>query len=521
MTNQRKPRGKILFDYVLEHASETPQAQLAIFDDQVITYQGMVPKVYEYAKALRASGVQQGDRIAHLGNPAPDFLVSYLATGLVGAAWMGLNPKYSKRELEHVLVDAQPNMIFISEHLTEEDLEGIQIAKEVSRAELVNFSGTSNSRMTSLDEFFARAADVSVENWPKIQERDAAIVVYTSGTTGAPKGALLPHQAICYSGEQEAGKMNDMEGTQNENVRVINNLPINHVGCLVDICSPIIVGGGCMVLMEDFDTGKMLKVIENEKITIIGGVPTMLMMMLADPYFTKCDMSSVKRIIWSGAAMGEPMLQLFKAMGMELDTGYGLTETIGGVTTSCPDDDVHTLASTIGKPWDPDLLRLQNKKGEIITKPGVHGEIQVQGISTMIEYINRPDATKENFTEDGWMHTGDIAEWTDNGYLKLVGRTKEMFKSGGYNVYPREIEAVLERFPGVALAAVIPAKDELFGEVGHAFIVPMFDLSVDKVKEWCKQELANYKVPKTFTISEELPILPIGKIDKKALAAQL
>ncbi len=523
MIPEELTRGRILFDYVVEQAQDQPNASIAIFNGTHVSYQDMVTQVRVYANSLIASGMKPGDRLAHFGGPCPEFLVSFLATGLAGGIWMGLNPKYSQRELAYVLKDAQPRFIEVASSAQDKDIENIKSLSATMGIDFFITDAWQDENTQTMGYFLSQGATWSAadENkgftWPELAARAPCMIVYTSGTTGHPKGALLPHQSVCYSGEYDAkGYVKGVEGP----IRVINNLPINHVGCTVDICAPFIICGGTMVFMESFDTSEILRVIEEERISVLGAVPTMYQMMIDDPLFSSCDFSSVKYIVWSGAAMSEPMLKFWKERGMVLDTGYGLTETIGGVTSCGFNDDITTLASTIGQPTDPDNFRLMDDNGELVTDTLTHGEIQVRGVLTMLEYYNNPQATQENFTPDGWMHTGDVAQWTDNGYLQLVGRTKEMFKSGGYNVYPREIESVLERFPGVALSAVISVKDDLYGEVGHAFIVPMEELSELAIKQWCKEQLANYKVPKSFSVSKTLPILPIGKIDKKTLAKE-
>ncbi len=211
-----------------------------------------------------------------------------------------------------------------------------------------------------------------------------------------------------------------------------------------------------------------------------------------------------------------------QAITPHLSTSYGLTESVGSITYVPVGSAPEALAQSVGAP-DPNyefrIVRGDGSEANV----GEHGEIQLRGKHLMLGYLNRPDETAQAFDPDGWLRTGDLGTWREDGTVKLVGRMSDMFKSGGYNVYPREIEIVLEKHPDVAMAAIVGAPDPLYGETGHAFVTPLHGraLSESELHDFCRRSLANYKVPKRFWIMEDLPLLPVGKVDKKALKARL
>lgn len=248
----------------------------------------------------------------------------------------------------------------------------------------------------------------------------------------------------------------------------------------------------------------------------------MFMLQFLLPDYDKYDLSSLKTIIWAGSAASEVMVERLAKTGAVLMTGYGQTENAGFITYSSPGDSVQDLIQTAGKCYPPFKIKLVDAAGKTV-KTGEVGEIWMKGDLVMKGYWNRPEATSETLTKDGWLRSGDLAIMNSRGYIKIVGRTKEMFKSGGYNVYPREIEAVIEQFPGVAFVTVVPIPDDTWQEVGKAFIMPVPGMAVDAdaVREHCKKHLANYKIPKQFEVRPLLPMLASGKVDRRAMVEEV
>ncbi|MBX9875389.1 MAG: AMP-binding protein, partial [Beijerinckiaceae bacterium] len=341
-------------------------------------------------------------------------------------------------------------------------------------------------------------------------EPDIALLVYTSGTTGMPKGACLSHRAVMAAAELYAGRY------AHTDLRSLLNLPINHVGALIDLTAAAIAMGGTLVAMREFRPEAIPGVLRQERVTILGQVPTMHLMIEAEGgSYSPERYPDLRHIVWSGAAMPRGFIERHHGRGIELSTCYGQTECTGSVTFTAPDATVEALAASVGQPAAPGLVRIVAEDGTPAAQ-GEPGEVQISGDCLMSGYFRRPEPTAEAFT-GGWLRTGDLGVIDETGALRLAGRLKEMFKSGGYNVYPREVEIVLEEHPAVSAAAVIAVPDPVWQEIGWAFLIAEPDAREDDIAAFARARLANFKVPKRFILRPELPLLPIGKIDKRAL----
>ena len=512
-------------DYLKKNAAEIPDAPATRHNGETLTYQQLDEKVDACAKALIANSIGRGDCVATLCSPCPDFLITFLAAASIGAVWLGLNPKYTPAEYEYVISDAKPKIIFLrsqigSRHYLDEFEALSNQAIEAFKMVLLDPDASAQRQVVGYQDFVVDGYAVSPENLREVRQgvspSDAALLVYTSGTTGKPKGALLPHRGLVTCCKVQARYW------RADPVRILNFLPINHVGCVGDISSFILVCGGCNIFMEQFDAKGSLKAIAEERVTIWGGIPTTIQMTLDVPDFADFDLSSVQLIAWSGAPASTTLIERMQQVTENLSTSYGLTETVGSVTYVPPGSSFEHLSQTIGQvPSEYEVKLIDAEGGEV--DPGCEGEICVRGDFIMLGYLNRPEATDEAIDKDGWLHTGDVAIKRADGLFELVGRKKEMFKSGGYNVYPREIEIALESHPSIAMAAVIGVPDPVFSEVGYAFVLPEVgqNPTARDLVDHCRKTLANYKVPKSFVIENTLPLLPIGKIDKPALKARL
>lgn len=516
------PELTTLAHYVAHHATATPDAEAAWFEGATTTYAELDARVDRFARSLMAAGVAPGDRVAVLSTPRPEYLVSLLAAMRVGAVWVGLNPKYTYRELAHVVTDSEPTLL-----LSLAQFEGREYAEDVARlmadVPAVHTAyrlddGPAVGPLRPIAEFLVdRApADDYVTRSAAVTKRDAAVIVYTSGTTGAPKGAVLAHEGLVYAFRTEARALGV------ERPRVPCNLPINHIACIGDVCATTLIAGGMVAFLERFDPAELLDAVERLGLTSILHVPTVLQMLAAEPDFHIRDLSSLTNVSWGGAPLPLDVMAAYRKLGVRLTTVYGMTETSASITWTDPDADDETLATTVGRP-DPDMdVRLVDEDG-IDVPDGEQGEIWVRHRCLMKGYFRQPEATAAAYTPDGFFRTGDVAVRQSDGNLRIVGRRSEMFKSGGYNVYPREIELALEEHPAITLAAVVGIPDPVYTEVGAAFVAlePGHTLTVDEAREWCRERLANYKVPKRFTVLPELPLLPVGKVDKRALRSSL
>ncbi len=508
-------------DYVDLHAQARPDSLALSFEETSFTYKQLDQAVTNCAKALLKLGVNQGDRVAYFGNPTPYFWIHFLATGRVGAIWTGLNPKYTSGELSYVMGDAQPRFIFAQAVVAgkNKSAELEALAKEADAS--LHLFGQEQTIGADFEAFCLQGGEVSDDalrhRQNKVDTHDPAFIVYTSGTTGRPKGALLSHYGANFC-SIIAVERKGLTGRS-----IICNLPINHVGAIGDICTRTLIGGGTIHFQEKFDAIAMMKLIAEKRISVWGAVPAVFQISVNDPFFKTADLSSVDLIAWGGARMPVDLLKTLqkKTGATQFTSGYGMTETVGGVTYSRLEDDLEILANTIGTPDPRQPLRIWHAENRPIC-PGEEGEIQVLGNFIMKGYWERPEETADAFTEDGWFRTGDVAIIRPDGNLELVGRLSEMYKSGGYNVYPREVELAIEELEQIALAAVVSAPDPVFQEVGHAYIVlkPGQGIVPDDITKALRTVLANYKIPKQIFILDELPMLPIGKVDKKALKSR-
>lgn len=496
-------------DYPAHYAEKAPN-RIALSSPSVeLTYKELNEQVTAHARALWSTGVRPGDRVAFMGSPRVEFVISFLATASIGAIWLGLNPRYSARELEYVLSDARPNLVFsaageqetanLHQAMTSTELNQAVAARSFEDLEKFNLAG----KKSNANEV-AAARDA-------VNPQDPALIVYTSGSTGAPKGALIRHSGLVRLGLVE-GAIWDL----NEPV-MLCNLPINHIGCVGDLVSVPIVIGAKLLLRESFDAEAVLRDVEEYKVSALFQIPTQLQRMSALPEFTQLDLSSLQVVAWGGAPLPPESLRRYRALGVKLISTYGLTEATSSVSYTPQNASDEVLTNTVGTPDTGMNVQLLSDDGHWLDSG--EGEVCVKNDTVMAGYLNRQEQTNEAFTDDGWLRTGDIGYIRDDGNLVLVGRMKDMFKSGGYNIYPREIEKAIEEHPDVQLSAVIARPDPDFHEVGVAFVQlsPASTTTSDQLREWCRDKLANFKIPKEFLFLESLPLLPVGKVDKNAL----
>ncbi|MDE0155993.1 MAG: class I adenylate-forming enzyme family protein [Gammaproteobacteria bacterium] len=519
--NPAEFQDKLITDYLYLHAETMPGKEAVGIGESMQSYADLRESVEKCARALLALGIRKGDRVATLSPPHPDYFIILLATTMIGGVWLGLNPRYSRAELEHVIADAEPSVIFAR----------TRIDKRRYRDELHSICGSVRSvkQLIVLGSDFTHPPDISYSAFllhgnnvgatdlaaaqSSVRSMDAAFLVYTSGTTGKPKGAVLHHYgAIRHSHVQVSLRSPGA-------VRMINPYPINHIAGIIACSVYCLVTGGTGYYLEKFDPEAVLRTIEEKRISVWGGVPVMLQKVLDHPDFSTTDLSSIKEISCSGGTASKPLLErLIQEICPAVTTMYALTEAAGAVTAIPSTNDVDLLAESVGKPLDDCEFRLVDERGEEVRK-GEPGEILIRGPFIMKEYWRLPEATGQAIDDEGWLHTKDVAVKRDDGNIILVGRLSDMYKSGGYNVYPKEIEQALEAHPAVNLACVVGVPDPVYGEVGHAFVTlaPGQTAAEQILLDHCRRYLANYKIPKQVVIETSLPLLPNNKPDKRRL----
>jgi acyl-CoA synthetase (AMP-forming)/AMP-acid ligase II len=520
-------QGTLLWHYLEKWAAERPEKEALVFGEKRITYKEFYDTTVRTAKLLLHLGVKKGDRIFTLSAARDEWLYHYMAAGMVGAIWYGLNPRYTKDEFLYQVGDAKPSIGFVVRwyDLLQRDYKDDMLALREAAPDLKHMVviGEAWEGALSWDEEIKKdRPELDAELKKRMAEvagDEPTLIIYTSGTTGKPKGALLTHRNIIAAIEVETKHflVNHKPGEG----RFLLHFPINHVAGAVEIAFAGIYGGLTLVLMDRFDPVATMATVAKEKITLLGQVPAMFLLEFKLPDYDSYDLSSIRNYLWAGSAAPEGMVKRLAATGATLITGYGQTENAGFITYSKPGDPIDDLVKTVGKCDDAFQIKLMDNDGKEVPM-GEVGEIWMKGDLVMKGYWNRPEATAETIVKGGWLRSGDLATIDERGYITVVGRTKEMFKSGGYNVYPREIEAVIERHPNVAFVTIVPIPDETWQEVGKAFIMPVpgTEIKEEELRELCKKHLANYKVPKEFEVRPFLPLLPTGKINRLALVEE-
>lgn len=446
--------------------------------------------------------LKTGDRVVILAENSLEHIVLFSVAQKTGLILVPLNYRLAPRELDYQLNDSEPQLIITEKKYLENVscLKSFQIiSNKLNLDDLIDIVENEKDK----NHFFDSIEDFD-ENHP-------VFILYTSGTTGLPKGALYTHKMLFWNSINTALRL---DITSND--RSISCTPMFHTGGWNVIPTPFLHHGAYVCLMKKFDPAIVLKLLEEEKATMFMAVPTMLSMMAQSPDFDKVDLSSVKYFIIGGEPMPLPLIEVWHKKGVPIRQGYGLTEVGPSVTSLHQDDAVRKMGS-IGKINFYLKYKIVDDNGNEV-KQGEVGEFILKGPSVTPGYWRNPTATSESL-KNGWFYTGDLVREDEDGFLYVVDRKKNMFISGGENVYPAEIEKFLYTHPLIQEVAVIGVPDEKWGEVGKAYIKLKEGASIspDELKKYCEGNLARYKIPKYFEIIEEIPKSETGKINKKAL----
>lgn len=515
-----KKQAQLLWHYVDKWATEKPTAEAVVFGDLRMTWAQLAEAVDQTARAFLELGVGKGDCIALISMARPEFIITFMAASKIGAIWTGLSPRFSISETGRILRDCRPTILITQDRYENANLveRALTFSFELSCIREILVIGDTPDDLLSFDTFTTAPRphldSLLEERLDQVAPDDEALLMFTSGSSGFPKGVLHTHRSVLSNVEQEQ-KLFDMSG----DTRILLHFPINHVAADVEIGYCAVYSGACLVMQEGFDAEKAMATVDRERITLIGQVPAMYMLEIRDATFKKTAWDSVKTFIWGGSAASKDLLdaleKICRRTGARMITGYGATEMGGFVTITQPGDSMESLRLNVGISYSNCMVRIVDEDRKPV-KIGVVGEVAVKGPILMKGYLNSPALTEEVLDKDGWYYSSDLGSMDKNGVLTLHGRRSEMFKTGGENVFPCEIETVLESHPAILFAAVVSVQDEVFDEVAHAHVVtvPGVKTSMEELREWCSSSLSHFKVPRLVLFHEALPLLPNGKVDK-------
>ena len=485
--------------------------------DDVVPFGELDRRADRCAAGLAARGIGAGDRVAVAGLNTADWLTLFFGATRLGAAVVTLNVRYRETELEYMLGQSGARLVVSEAELAGFDFRALYagLAPRIPAVEAVLWFGDPGP-----DGFDALlAADGPAPTGDPAPDTPA-VVLYTSGTTGRPKGAVLTHASLLAS----AAGQRERDATGPDDV-LVATLPFNHVGGITCTVLHALVAGAAVALVPAFSPSASLAAAARHRATVLAGVPTMHVLMLAELAKGEYDLSRVRLVIAGGSNVDPPLARAIAAAfpGAHVENLYGLSETSGACVISAADDDLATVCETLGTPLTGIEVRVVDPATGAELPDGEDGELQVRGPSLAAGYWEMPAETAEAFA-GGWLATGDMVTRRSDGHLVLRGRRKEMFLQGGFNVYPVEVENVLAAHPGVALAAGIGIPDDVLGEVGLYFVVPRDAAApptAQELTDWCRERLADYKVPRRIEVRGELPTTPAGKIAKAQLRQEV
>ncbi len=467
--------------------------------NRTFTYQEFFERSAEFAKTLqRDFGVARGDRVAILAMNEPEHFFLFFALQRLGAILVPINFRLAAREVDHVLADSGAKVFIYQEQYLElvnrlEHKPGSVVSFQDLQKMIFEVAASEPSEMEGLFE-------------------DPCMILYTSGTTGKPKGALITNKMLFWNSVNTGLRLNI---TQNDSGVIFH--PFFHTSGWNVLTTPFFHHGARITLLKKFDAEKVLHLVEEEKVTLLFGVPTMMDMMARTQAFRKVSFKSVRYAVVGGEPMPIPLIREWAEKGVPVRQGYGLTE-FGPNVFSLNEEDAIRKIGSIGFPNFYIDVKVMGGDGMIVTAPDTVGELCLRGPACSPGYWKNEAATRDAI-QDGWLHTGDLVKFDSEGYFYVVGRKKDMFISGGENVYPAEVEGFLRTHPFVHEVAVVGVKDPRWGEVGMCFYSSKdgSPLCEDELKGFALGNLAKYKIPKHYRQLKELPKGESGKIQKRDL----
>lgn len=480
--------------------------------DKTYNYRELAEEVGKTAAALAALGVEPKDRVCILAKNRAEFVTLLFACARLGALFVPLNWRLTASELTFLVEDAEPKVLlfdaglaFLAGGLVQQTPAMTAVALDrIGEASAASDEEEEEKIDAPLLADLVAQASTIPEQAP-VTADDPWLILYTSGTTGHPKGALLPYRQVLANAFNTQLAL-DLTGADS----TVTFTPFFHTGALHVLTTPLLLRGGTVSILEGFVAPRILEEAAQGRCSILFGVPTTFEMMANAPAFADADFSAVRLALCGGAPCPLSLIERYTERGVVFKQGYGLTE-VGPNCLNLNPEDVVRKAGSAGR-----------ENALIIAKRADDGELLLAGPCTCLGYWRRPDASADAFTADGFFRTGDIVEVDDEGFFSIVDRKKDMFISGGENVYPAEVERTLADHPDVGLVAVIGVPHEKWGEVGRAYVEVRANVGPDfsaALQRWAKERLAGFKVPKEVVVVDALPKNASGKVQKHLLHA--
>lgn len=482
--------------WIRHRARVTPDRVAIDFGDREVTYHRLDDDSSRLAAELTGRGLARGDRVAVLADNCPEYATSFFACAKAGLVMTPLNWRLTAPELAYQIDHSGASLLLASDERMDQAATALDAAGNRPSLRALEEPGQGEEGSPAT-----------------VEDDDPLFLVYTSGTTGRPKGAVLTH-ANCFWTNLAIDRVMDVTTFD----VVLQVLPQFHIGGWN--VQPLLAWwkGARVVLEPTFDPGRALELIASRRVTTMMGVPATYLFMAEHPTFRSTDLSSLRMAVVGGAPMPEGLIRTWTGRGVALVQGYGLSEASPNVLGLAPEY-VADKVGYAGKAYPHVEVALGGPDGELVEGPAT-GELLVRGPSVFAGYFNDPNATAEAMA-GGWLHTGDVAERDEDGFYRIRDRLKDMYISGGENVYPAEVESVLAEHPAVVEAAVLGVPDERWGEVGVAVVVTRWEVEADELVTWCRQRLARFKVPQRIRFAESLPRSGMNKVLKRQLAEQL
>jgi fatty-acyl-CoA synthase len=496
-------------DWIKKWSFLHPNKRALIFEDRPFTYQEVNLRTNQLCHFLLELGTQKGDRVSVLLYNCHQYIEIFFALSKIGAILVPLNWRLAGPELEFIIKDSG-SIILIFEPEFEEVVNSIRPNLNISDKNYI----TVGTPCPDWAKEYEKALLENPVHEPILQdpvgEEDPHILMYTSGTTGIPKGAILSHRKTFFN----ALNADIFYNLTSKDIMIVSR-PMFHSGGLLVESAPVLYKGGTLILRKRFRPKEILETVQNDRVTLLELPATVYQFILQDYNLSQYDLSSIRCYFTGGERVPKTMLKEYYRKGIVISQIFGQTEA--STITFLSHEDAVLKIGSVGLPVFHGEVRIVDKSGKDVS-PGEVGEIIIKGPTLMSGYWNRPDLTAEAI-RDGWLYTGDLARTDEEGYFFIVDREKDMYISGGENVYPAEVEKVIHAHPKVFDVAIVGVPDEKWGEVGKAYVVlkPKETMIEEELVEFLKGKVAKYKIPRYVEFTEELPKTASGKIQKFVL----